>query len=147
MSFKKKLFTCLKLLILLNVVAYALMYVTDTRYLIKGVYSVYLQGRSTASIYDERFFDSRYIMPGMIQSNLKQRPSYKAALKVNQISTQALDDFHVKNKTRAFLVYHKGHLIQETYFKSHYTTTRSNSLSIAKSVVGSCDWLKPSSIS
>ncbi len=97
-------------------------------YLYKGIYSTYLQGKSSPTIYDQdKFYSST--MPA---SEGKAWKSFKTATSSNY---QPLEEYAKNHKDESFLVIKNGVIIYEKYFNNHSKETYSNSFSAAKTAV------------
>lgn len=99
-------------------------------YLLKGVSSTYLQGEVSATIDDKRFFDTRIVEAKNSLFTIPKSKDYN--LKELNDSTQlALDS----SLAIAYMVLHKDSIVQEHYFQGFGERSRTNSFSMAKSVV------------
>ena len=104
--------------------------VSGNGHLIKGIWAVYLHGNSTATIDDDRFFDTRAID---IDSN-----NTKPWLIHEEYNTSALSDTLKasleKTQSIAFLVARGDSLIHEDYWDGYSDTSHSNIFSAAKAI-------------
>lgn len=97
-------------------------------YLYKGVYSTYLQGETSPTIYDkDKFYSS--VLPA---SKMKQpwTVQYTSGMLTNEE-----EKYIEKYGGRSFLVFRGDSLIFEKYWDKHNEKTVSNSFSAAKTVV------------
>ncbi|MFV0541972.1 MAG: serine hydrolase domain-containing protein [Aestuariibaculum sp.] len=126
MKFIKNLFKGLLILIVLII---ALLYITDTDYLIKGVRTVYLQGHTTAFLEDYKEFDNQPIESGTPQP----WPNHKNYNSVTE--TEALNQINKANGTIAFVIIKNDSIWFENYYDGFEANSKSNSFSMAKSYV------------
>lgn len=119
----RKIFYFLVLLIFITVLG---LYATGNGYVVKGFRLTYLQGNTTANIYDADDFDNRVI--------LAQHPqSWNFASPMHAIP-EALDKKLSEDNTVAFLVIKNDSVVVEKYYDGHDEKKVSNSFSMAKSV-------------
>ncbi len=117
----------IKLMLIALVLLIAGLWVTGHSYIFTAFNRVYLQGNTTANINDYVAFSVNKINASqaqpLIEADAKKDldPEFVAELK--------------KNDTVAFLVMHKGKLISEHYFKDYNDRSKTNSFSMAKTVV------------
>jgi len=103
-------------------------YFTGNEHLIKGVWATYLHGEKTATIDDDRFFDTRKVTA----SNPKP---WKIHERYNQLNlSDTLQSTLDATETVAFVVAKHGRLIYEQYYDGYSDTSHSNSFSMAKSI-------------
>jgi CubicO group peptidase (beta-lactamase class C family) len=106
-----------------------LMYVTGYDYIFTSIERTYLAGNVTANINDHKEFKANTIKAGTANP-LKQHTNYgKKALPEN--FTETLE----ANKTAAFLVLQDGKVLSETYFGDYDNRSKTNSFSMAKTVI------------
>lgn len=106
-----------------------LFYITGYDYIFTSIKRTYLAGNVTANINDHNEFKANIIKAGP-SSPLQQHPDYdKKALPDD--FTQALK----ANNTAAFLVLQNGKMLSETYFGEYDNRSKTNSFSMAKTVV------------
>ena len=108
---------------------YLFLLASDTTYLIRGVRATYMHGSSTASIDDAQFFDLRTIKATRpeawkLASDFNGKP-------ISEDLRKTLED----TRTVAFLVAKEGELVFEEYWLGYSDSSRSNSFSMAKSIV------------
>lgn len=108
----------------------AIVQLTGNGYLIKAVGATYLRGYNSASIDDAKSFSTR---PIPAADNVWEWPIHneynKAAL--SDRLTQTLEE----NESMAFLVIKNDSIVQEHYWDRYSDSSRSNSFSMAKSIV------------
>lgn len=126
LQFIKWIFIGLIALILLII---AILYATGKGYLVKGVYVTYLHGHNTAYLDDYRFFDNHVVETG-IEQPWAQSAHYNSVERPKQ-----LDQLHETWGTVAYLVIHRDSIWFEEYGEGYSASARSNSFSMAKSVV------------
>ncbi len=105
------------------------LYITDTDYLIKGVRTVYLKGHKTAYLEDYKEFDNRTIANGIGQA----WPMHKDYNTVKE--TDALNSWNETLGTIAFLIIKNDSIWFENYYDGFNKDSKSNSFSMAKSMV------------
>lgn len=106
-----------------------LMYIFDVDYLIKAVRVVYLNGKTTAYLDDYTYFDNRTVKSGTAQP-------WPEANGYNKVKpTQRLEDVHKTLGTVAYLVIKGDSIWHESYYDGYGPDSKSNSFSMAKSVV------------
>lgn len=119
-------------LILFIVVAIALataaLVASGNRYILTAVVRTYVAGHTTANINDHRVFDTRVVSG----SRPEPWPSRSDAL--DAVPT-ALRQSLTENKTAAFLVVQNGTVIAEFYANGYSASSKTNSFSVAKTVV------------
>lgn len=106
-----------------------LIYVTGHQYLIKGVYATYVQGETSATISDLKFFDSREISAGK-HSPWDLSMNYNEA----ELSDRLLSTLE-SNRSVAFMVIKNDSILYEQYWDDYSDSSLSNSFSMAKSIV------------
>ena len=99
-------------------------------YLYKGIYSTYLSGESSPTIYDKDKFYSSVLHAPEKSEPWAEHPKL-GELKLSAEETAYLE----KYGTRSFLVFKGDSLIFEHYWEDHNEGTVSNSFSAAKTVV------------
>jgi CubicO group peptidase (beta-lactamase class C family) len=106
-----------------------LLYITGYGYLLTAVRTIYFNGHVTAFLDDYHYFDNRTIANGQPQP-------WPVAKDYNKIkSTNALEAVHKQIGTVAFLVIKNDSLWHEAYYDGYDKDTKSNSFSMAKSIV------------
>lgn len=99
-------------------------------YLYKGVYSTYLSGETSPTIYDmDKFYSSH--LPASTERQPWVIHPKRSTLKLPQEYREYLESF----QTKSFLVFKGDSLIYEEYWGDHTKSTVSNSFSAAKTVV------------
>jgi CubicO group peptidase (beta-lactamase class C family) len=126
MKFLKKL---LKWIIIVLGLSIAILYITDTDYLIKAVRTIYLKGHKTAYLEDYKKFDNRTINKGVGQA----WPLHKDYNTVTE--TEALNTWNETLGTIAFLIIKNDSIWFENYYEGFNKDSKSNSFSMAKSMV------------
>lgn len=107
-----------------------LLYVYNFEYILKGIQTTYLSGYTTAYIDDFTEFDNRVIEAGNAPQPWPQHPNY------NQLQeTEELEQLHEELETIAFLIIQNDSILFEKYAKNYGPDSRTNSFSMAKSVV------------
>lgn len=106
-----------------------LLYIFDVDYLLKAVRVVYLHGKSTAYLDDYTHFDNRVIKKGTPQP----WPLHKNYNTVK--ATQRLEDVNKELGTVAYLIIKNDSLWHESYYDGYGKDSKSNSFSMAKSIV------------
>ncbi len=126
MKFLKKL---LKWIIILFGILIAVLYITDTDYLIKAVRTIYLQGYTTAYLEDYKKFDNQIIK----NSTPQPWPNHKNYNSAKE--TKALDSINKVNGTIAYLIIKNDSIWFENYSDGFNENSQTNSFSMAKSYV------------
>jgi len=123
--FKKLVWTIVGILILLNV----LILISGRTYLYKGIANTYLKGRTGPSTTEFNIFYNREISHGTPQA-------WPISEKYNQkiLNKAQLDEFE-KYQTTSFLVVKNDSIVHEQYWEDFNENTRSNSFSMAKTIV------------
>lgn len=105
------------------------LYLFGYGYLITAVRTIYFNGHTTAFLEDYTEFDNRTIEAGTHQP----WPEHKNYNKI--APTVKLNEIHKKYESVAFLVIRKDSVWHEQYFDGYDNRSRSNSFSMAKSIV------------
>lgn len=111
------------------VVLFIALFLTDTTYLIRAFSETYLKGHNTANIYDYKSFDN-HIVKTSTPELFKKHERYNQIAIPNMLKRELADYQAV-----AYLIIKDGKLLNESYFLGHSKESRSNSFSIAKSVI------------
>lgn len=106
-----------------------LMYVFDVDYLLRAVRTIYFKGYTTAFLEDYKDFPNRAIKKGTAQP-------WALAKDYNSIeATSTLEKTHKELQTAAFLIIQNDSVFHESYFDGYTKDSKSNSFSMAKSVI------------
>lgn len=125
----KRLFTFFKWFFISCVGFILIMYVFDVDYLLRAVKTIYLKGHTTAFLEDYKEFPNRTIQKGTAQP-------WAVSKDYNSIpATEKLTTTHKNLQTVAFLIIKNDSIWHESYFDGYTNTSKSNSFSIAKSIV------------
>ena len=117
-------------LVLILAFVVVLAYLFDVDYLLKAFRTIYVKGHTTAYLEDYKEFDNRIIA----KSNLAQPWAIHKAY--NQVkATPKLEQLHQSLGTVAFLINKNDSLWYENYYDGFDKDSKSNSFSMAKSVV------------
>lgn len=127
--YMKRLFKFLTWFIGIMIVLVALLYITDTDYLITAVRTIYLKGHTTAYLKDYKEFDNRVLKAGEPQP-WPLHSAYNTATETQEL-IQANEEFG----TVAFLVIKNDSLWFENYYEGYDAASKSNSFSMVKSMV------------
>ena len=106
------------------------MYIFNFDYLITAVRTVYFNGHKTAFLDDYKFFENRTITKS---TNAQPWPTAKDYNSVKPTTT--LEEWHKKTESVAFLVIKNDSLWSESYYDGYENSSKSNSFSMAKSIV------------
>lgn len=110
-----------------------LLYIFQLDYLIKAVRITYLTGHKTAFLDDYKYFSNREIE----KSTLPQ--PWNISKNYNHIKpTPRLKNWHQKTGTVAFLIIKNDSIWNENYYDNYTKDSKSNSFSMAKSIVTAC---------
>lgn len=125
----KRLFTFFKWFFISCVGFILILYVFDVDYLLRAVKTIYLKGHTTAFLEDYKEFPNRTIHKGTAQP-------WAVSKAYNSIpATHKLNTTHKNLQTVAFLIIKNDSIWHESYFDGYSATSKSNSFSIAKSIV------------
>lgn len=125
----KRLFTFFKWFFISCVGFILILYVFDVDYLLRAVKTIYLKGHTTAFLEDYKEFPNRTIQKGIAQP-------WAVSKDYNSIpATEKLTTTHKNLQTVAFLIIKNDSIWHESYFDGYTNTSKSNSFSIAKSIV------------
>ncbi len=127
MKFIKKL---LKFLIIFFGLLIAILYLTDTDYLIKAARTIYLKGHTTAYLEDYKHFDNQ---PISASDNPQSWPNHKEYNSVNE--TKRLSKAHKDWGSVAYVIIKNDSIWFENYYDGFGENSKSNSFSMAKSYV------------
>ena len=106
------------------------MYLFDVDYLLKAVRTIYFKGHKTAYLEDYKEFDNRILQ--------KSKYAQPWAISKNYNTTKLTNTLQKINKelgTEAFLIIKKDSIWSENYFDDFNKNSKSNSFSMAKSIV------------
>lgn len=126
MKFLKKL---LKWFVIIIGLIIAVLYITDTDYLIKAVRTIYLKGYSTAYLEDYKEFDNQVVENGTPEP----WPNHKDYNRANE--TDILNRINKTNGTIAYVIIKNDSIWFENYYDGFGENSKSNSFSMAKSYV------------
>jgi CubicO group peptidase (beta-lactamase class C family) len=125
----KRLFTYFKWFFISTVGFILILYIFDVDYLLRAVKTVYLKGHTTAFLEDYKEFPNRTIQKGTAQP-------WAISKTYNSVpATDKLNTSHNNLQTVAFLIIKNDSIWHESYFDGYTNTSKSNSFSIAKSIV------------
>lgn len=118
-----------KVILALLFLTVAILYITDTDYLLKAVRTIYLKGHSTAYLEDYEQFDNETVANGTSQPwpNHAQYNSVK--------ETEALNKVNKDQGTVAYVIIKNDSIWFENYYDGYDENSKSNSFSMAKSYV------------
>lgn len=123
--FKKLLLVILSIVVILI----AVLYITDTDYLIKAVRTIYLKGHTTAYLEDYKHFDNANVENG----NSQPWPNHSDYNTVKE--TEALNNINKTNGTVAYVIIKNDSIWFENYYDGFAENSQTNSFSMAKSYV------------
>lgn len=126
MKFLKKI---LKWVLIVLVLTIAILYITDTDYLLKAVRTIYLKGYTTAYLEDFKEFDNAEVENGTPQP----WPNHKDYNSIKE--TERLNDINKSNGTIAYVIIKNDSIWFENYYDGFGENSQSNSFSMAKSYV------------
>lgn len=126
----KLLFRFLKWLLIILLVAIIGLYITGYGYIVKGVWVVYLHGHTTAYIDDFEYFENDTIPASTHPQPWPLHKNYN-----NIKGTESLSEINHNLGTVAFLVIKNDSIWFEEYFDVYGKESKSNSFSMAKSIV------------
>lgn len=121
----------LKWFLVLLAAIVALIYIFDLGYLVRAVRVTYLTGHKTAFLEDYTYFDNREIKAGTAQP-------WNLSNDYNKVkATEKLEQTHNELQTTSFLIIKSDSIWHESYFDIGATDSKTNSFSVAKSIVTS----------
>lgn len=125
----KVVFKILKIALVIIVAIVGLMYLFKIDYLLTAVRTIYFNGHKTAFLDDYKYFPNRTVDNGVAQpwSLSKDYNSIKA--------TEVLENTNKELQTVAFLIFKNDSLWYESYYDNYTKDSKSNSFSMAKSIV------------
>lgn len=127
MKFLKKL---LKVLVIFFGLLIAILYITDTDYLIKAVRTIYMKGHTTAFLEDYKKFDNQAIEAS---DNPQPWPNHKDYNSVEP--TEELAEANKDWGTVAYVIIKNDSIWFEDYYDGFNEDSKTNSFSMAKSYV------------
>jgi CubicO group peptidase (beta-lactamase class C family) len=101
---------------------------TGNEFLLKGVWAAYLNGNTSATIGDAKFFDTREIETGFAQSWAESDNFNSQSL------SDRLTESLIETESVAFLVVKNDEILHEQYWDGYSESSQSNSFSMAKSI-------------
>ena len=115
---------------LLLAIDFSLLYVTKYNYLLTGVSTIYLTGHTTAYLTDYKKFSNKNVL---VSDQPQAWPLHRF---YNQFSLgETREDYLEDRKTVAYLVIKNDSILYEKYYYGFGVDSKSNSFSMAKSVV------------
>ncbi|MFD1062498.1 serine hydrolase domain-containing protein [Winogradskyella litorisediminis] len=127
MKFLKKL---LKFLVIFFGLLIAILYITDTDYLLKAVRTIYLKGHTTAYLEDYKHFDNQEIEASNNPQPWPNHIDYNSAKETDRLA-KANKDWG----TIAYVIIKNDSIWFENYYDGFNEDSKSNSFSMAKSYV------------
>lgn len=110
-----------------------LVYAFDVDYLLKAVRTIYFKGHTTAYLEDYTEFDNRKIPKSTVTQPWALHSKYNRVK-----TTPTLQQLHKELGTVAFLIIKKDSIWHESYSDGFGKNSKSNSFSMAKSIVSAC---------
>lgn len=127
----KYILKTLKWLLIILVTLIALLYIFGYGYLLRGIRVTYLTGHKTAFLEDYTYFNNREIKKGTAQP-------WNVSKNYNKIpATEKLNQTHKDLQTTSFLIIKNDSIFHESYFDIGKKDSKTNSFSMAKSIVTS----------
>lgn len=108
----------------------ALAYAFNVNYLFTAVRTIYLQGHTTAFLEDYKEFENRTLQKSTTPQPWAIHSNYNAVA-----LTDELQKNHTETGTVAFLIIKNDSIWHESYYDGFTETSKSNSFSMAKSIV------------
>jgi CubicO group peptidase (beta-lactamase class C family) len=125
----KRLLAFFKWFLISSVGFILILYIFDVDYLLRAVKTIYLKGHTTAFLEDYKEFPNRTIQKGTAQP-------WSVSKDYNSVpATDKLNTTHKNLQTVAFLIIKNDSIWHESYFDGYTNTSKSNSFSMAKSIV------------
>ena len=119
----------LKIFAITIAIIFSIIYALNLEYFIKGVRVVYLNGQTTVSIDDLKYFDYKTIKAPNEKSPWNERENI-----IDTFSNE-FEEVNKEFRTVAYIVIHKDTIIAEKYYKGYSSDSSSNSFSMAKTFV------------
>ncbi|MCB9256790.1 MAG: serine hydrolase [Chitinophagales bacterium] len=116
-------------LLILLLLPFAWLYLTGNDFILTGIARTYLKGNPTANIDDHQYFKTRIIEAGA------ETPWPLSAEYGKVHLSDEFSSYLEKNDAVAYLVAHHGELVCESYFDGYNDRSKTNSFSMAKTVV------------
>ena len=107
-----------------------LIYGFNIEYILKGIRVTYLTGNNTAFLSDYEYFDNRVIDPSPFAQPWTKHNNYNTIKETDELA-----DINKERETKAFLVIKNDSILYEKYFDGYSESSKSNSFSLAKSIV------------
>ena len=107
-----------------------LIYGFNIEYILKGIRVTYLTGNNTAFLSDYEYFDNRVIDPSPFAQPWAKHNNYNTIKETDELA-----DINKERETKAFLVIKNDSILYEQYFDGYSESSKSNSFSMAKSIV------------
>lgn len=127
----KILLKIIKWFVIILAIIIALLYIFGYGYLVRGVRVTYLKGHKTAFLDDYEYFDNRTIERGTAQP-------WNISKDYNKVpATEKLNQTHKELETTSFIIIKGDSIWHESYFDIGSNTSKTNSFSMAKSIVTS----------
>ena len=117
------------LLLSLLFIFFSLIIIFDLKYLAKGISSTYMVGKTSASIYDHKLFDTRDVI-GDTAYNIPVSKLYS-----KDFGSATVDELLTSSKSISFVLTKNDSIHIESYWRGGGVDVLSNSFSIAKSIV------------
>ncbi len=102
-------------------------YIFKVDYMLKAVWVTYFHGHTTAYLADYPYFDNHSVQTATPQ------PWAELAQKIQL--PDSMEQFHEAEKSVAYVIIHRDSVVLEQYFDGYGRNSKSNSFSMAKSVV------------
>lgn len=106
------------------------LYISPYRYLLRGIRLTYLQGRTSANLFDKTDFSLRPVKSGAAQLPLPQAADFNKTT-----WSSALKTMLEQTGSASFLVLRNDSIVTEQYFGENTDTTCTNAFSMTKSIV------------
>ena len=120
----------LKIVFSLLVLSFALLYISPYNYVIPGILKIYGTGHKTAFLEDYEVFDNRTVEAAELPQEWPLHENY------NTIEpTERLLKAHEEYRSVAYLIIKNDSIFHEKYYNGYSDTSKSNSFSMAKSMV------------
>ena len=120
----------LKVILIFFVLVVAILYITDTDYLLKAVRTIYLKGHTTAYLEDYKHFDNQTISASDQPLAWPNHKNYNTVK-----GTELLEKANKDWGTVAYIIIQNDSIWYENYYDGFEEDSKSNSFSMAKSYV------------
>ena len=109
---------------------YGLLFVSGYDWFLRGIAVIYLTGHDTAFLEDYRYFDNRAVEASDTVQAWPEHQDYN-----KESISEDLEAYNIAHKTVAYMVIQNDSVLVEKYYNGYGPESKSNSFSVAKSMV------------